>query len=108
MPRPKVTSSVVALTPRAEPPCDCADEALMFRCVRAAFSQRRKTLSNALAHGLAGFTREEVLAALLRRRDRPLRARRDAWLRGIRRAGGTPGRPESNLTGKRADLRRKT
>ena len=64
MPRPKVTSSVVALTPRAEPPCDCADEALMFRCVRAAFSQRRKTLSNALAHGLAGFTREEVLAAL--------------------------------------------
>ena len=64
MPRPRVTSSVVTLTPRAEPPCGVADEALMFRCVRAAFSQRRKTLSNALTNGLGGFTREAVLAAL--------------------------------------------
>ena len=64
MPRPRVTSSVVALTPRAEPPCAVRDEALMFRCVRAAFSQRRKTLSNALSNGLGGFGRAEVLAAL--------------------------------------------
>ena len=64
MPRPRVTSSVVALTPRAEPPCEVKDEALMFRCVRAAFSQRRKTLSNALSNGLGGFERAEVLAAL--------------------------------------------
>ena len=64
MPRPKVTSSVVSLTPRAEPPCPVADEALMFRCVRAAFSQRRKTLSNALTNGLGGFDRAEVNAAL--------------------------------------------
>ena len=64
MPRPRVTSSVVALTPRAEPPCAVRDEALMFRCVRAAFSQRRKTLSNALSNGLGGFERAEVLAAL--------------------------------------------
>lgn len=64
MPRPRVTSSVVELVPRAEPPCGVADEALMFRCVRAAFSQRRKTLSNALTNGLGGFTREAVLAAL--------------------------------------------
>ena len=64
MPRPRVTSSVVTLTPRAEPPCAVRDEALMFRCVRAAFSQRRKTLSNALSNGLGGFERAEVLAAL--------------------------------------------
>ena len=64
MPRPRVTSSVAALTPRAEPPCAVRDEALMFRCVRAAFSQRRKTLSNALSNGLGGFGRAEVLAAL--------------------------------------------
>ena len=64
MPRPRVTSSVAALTPRAEPPCAVRDEALMFRCVRAAFSQRRKTLSNALSNGLGGFERAEVLAAL--------------------------------------------
>ena len=64
MPRPRVTSSVAALTPRAEPPCAVRDEALMFRCVRAAFSQRRKTLSNALSNGLGGFEHAEVLAAL--------------------------------------------
>ena len=64
MPRPRVTSSVVSLTPRAEPPCAVRDETLMFRCVRAAFSQRRKTLSNALSNGLGGFERAEVLAAL--------------------------------------------
>ena len=64
MPRPKVTSSVVALTPRPAPPAACADEKLMFRCVRAAFSQRRKTLSNALTNGLGGYAREEVNAAL--------------------------------------------
>lgn len=64
MPRPKVTSSVVSLTPRAEPPCAVGDEKLLFRCVRAAFSQRRKTLSNALANGLGDFTREQVHAAL--------------------------------------------
>ena len=64
MPRPKVTSSVVELVPRAEPPCAVGNEALMFRCVRAAFSQRRKTLSNALTNGLGGYSRETVLAAL--------------------------------------------
>ena len=64
MPRPKVTSSVVALTPRAQPPCEVRDEKLMFRCVRAAFAQRRKTLSNALANGLGAYTREQVNAAL--------------------------------------------
>ena len=64
MPRPKVTSSVVALTPRAEPPCAVRDEKLMFRCVRAAFSQRRKTLSNALTNGLGAYTRKQVCAAL--------------------------------------------
>lgn len=64
MPRPKVTSSVISLTPRAKPPCAVEDEALMFRCVRAAFAQRRKTLSNALTNGLGAYTREQVNAAL--------------------------------------------
>lgn len=52
MPRPKVTSSVVRLRPRAEKLCPVQDEALMFRLVKAAFAQRRKTLQNALGNAL--------------------------------------------------------
>lgn len=55
MPRPKVTSSVVRLRPRPEKPCPVRDEALMFRCVKAAFAQRRKTLANALGNGLGEY-----------------------------------------------------
>lgn len=63
MPQPKVTSSVVRLTPLAAPPCECADAELMFRCVRASFSQRRKTLQNALSNALPSLSRELAAAA---------------------------------------------
>lgn len=46
-PRPKVWSSLVRLVPRAAPR-RAADEAIFSRLVGAAFSQRRKTLRNAL------------------------------------------------------------
>lgn len=49
IPQPKVTSSVVRLERRAEPPFAVRDEALLFKIVRAAFNQRRKTLVNALS-----------------------------------------------------------
>ena len=64
VPQPKVTSSVIRLTRRGEKPFSVQDEALLFRCVRAAFNQRRKTLSNALAAGVPGLDKalaEEVL-----------------------------------------------
>lgn len=65
-PRPKVTSSVIRLRRRENLP-DVADEDLFFRVVRAAFNQRRKTLTNALASGFAGvITREEAAAAIRR------------------------------------------
>ena len=48
LPAPKVTSTVIQLVPRAEPPVD-ADPAALFRVVRAAFAQRRKTLLNGLS-----------------------------------------------------------
>lgn len=47
-PRPKVTSAVIKLTQKA-PPAGLYDEQLFFSLVRAAFSQRRKTLPNALS-----------------------------------------------------------
>ena len=47
MPRPKVTSAVVRIAMRKSPPAD-AEEKALFRLIRAAFNQRRKTLVNAL------------------------------------------------------------
>jgi 16S rRNA (adenine1518-N6/adenine1519-N6)-dimethyltransferase len=49
-PPPKVMSTVVRLTPRPTPPVAVRDEACLFRIIRAAFAQRRKTLANALRH----------------------------------------------------------
>ncbi|MBR5093704.1 MAG: ribosomal RNA small subunit methyltransferase A [Oscillospiraceae bacterium] len=60
VPRPKVTSSVIRLTRRAAPPCAVKDEALLFRTIRAAFEQRRKTLPNALSAGIAGLGKEQA------------------------------------------------
>lgn len=59
-PRPKVTSSVLQMTMRAEPPVEVMDEKLFFRIVRAAFNQRRKTLPNALASGLGEYTKQNL------------------------------------------------
>ena len=48
MPAPEVTSAVVAMDVRKEPPVELTDEKRFFSVVKAAFQQRRKTLSNAL------------------------------------------------------------
>lgn len=48
LPAPKVTSSVIRLTPRPKP-AEVEDEEAFFRVVRAAFAQRRKTLLNSLS-----------------------------------------------------------
>lgn len=64
-PPPKVTSAVIQLCPRQTPPVPVpnGDEAGLFRLIRAAFGQRRKTAANAVAAGL-GYPKERVLAAL--------------------------------------------
>ena len=70
VPQPKVTSSVIRLTRRAAPPVAVksgGDVDRMFRLVRAAFNQRRKTLVNAAASQVPGVGKEEmeqVLASL--------------------------------------------
>ena len=63
LPAPKVTSSVVRLQRRSAPPCEVKSEARMFSLIRAAFLQRRKTLCNAMMHGL-GLSREAASAAI--------------------------------------------
>lgn len=52
IPQPKVSSSVIRLDKRGAPPAHVENEAFFFKVVRAAFSQRRKTLVNALSAGL--------------------------------------------------------
>ena len=66
MPAPKVTSTVVRLTPLAAPPAEVRDEGAFFAVVRAAFAQRRKTLLNALsaAYGRR-FSKEQLRQFIL-------------------------------------------
>ncbi len=51
MPAPKVDSAVIRLDVRKEPPV-ITDEEKFFKVVKAAFSQRRKVISNSLSSGL--------------------------------------------------------
>ncbi len=60
MPQPKVTSAVVCLKTRTQPPAEIADEALFFRTVRAAFAMRRKTLLNCLSAGFPQKNKAEL------------------------------------------------
>jgi 16S rRNA (adenine1518-N6/adenine1519-N6)-dimethyltransferase len=64
-PVPKVDSCIVRLRNRAEPLYSEVDGAFIMRVVRTAFSQRRKTLRNALTKsGGFGAPKEAVLEAL--------------------------------------------
>ena len=67
IPHPNVDSTVLYLRAYEKPPVE-ADEPLMFALIRAAFNQRRKTLANAVSHGLQApfgpFAREQVAEAL--------------------------------------------
>ena len=62
IPAPEVDSVVIACKVRGMPAVAVRDEKLFFRVVKAAFGQRRKTLSNALKG--AGFLKDEVQEAL--------------------------------------------
>ncbi len=53
MPAPKVDSAVIRLDILKEPPVDVNDEKKFFAVVKAAFSQRRKVISNSLSSGLS-------------------------------------------------------
>ena len=65
VPRPKVTSSVIRLNVRTEPPCALLSEAAFFRTVRGGFAMRRKTACNALASAFPKLGKAGVAEALL-------------------------------------------
>ena len=65
LPPPKVTSSVIQLTPRPKPE-EVENEEAFFRVVRAAFAQRRKTLLNSLSSSLSStHSKEDLRAAII-------------------------------------------
>ncbi len=66
VPQPEVQSAVIRLRRRQQPPVEVTDEGNLFRIIRAAFGQRRKTLLNALSSnlGLPRETASQFLAAV--------------------------------------------
>jgi 16S rRNA (adenine1518-N6/adenine1519-N6)-dimethyltransferase len=65
MPRPNVDSAVIRLTPHKNPPVQAENEELMFKLIKTAFSQRRKTLLNCIFNsGEWGMSKEEIAAFL--------------------------------------------
>lgn len=63
MPSPNVDSAVIKLDLRKTPPVELADENLFFKVVKAAFSQRRKTILNSISKGL-NLSKEQTLSLL--------------------------------------------
>lgn len=65
MPPPKVSSSVITLTPLPKRRIEAKSEALFFHVVKCAFGQRRKTLLNCLFNqGNFNFTKDEFTELL--------------------------------------------
>ncbi len=65
LPAPKVTSAVIKLVPRREPPQELVEEGLFFQVVRASFAQRRKTLLNGLSSAFGSRVSKDELRAVL-------------------------------------------
>ncbi len=66
-PPPKVDSTVIALKRREESPVWVKDRKLLFKVVKAAFAQRRKTLLNTLSSGGLDIQDKEIWKGILER-----------------------------------------
>ncbi len=65
IPRPKVASAVIRLSIYKEAPVRVKDYKLMFKLIRAAFNQRRKTLQNGLNNALdIYYNKGEIINAI--------------------------------------------
>ena len=73
MPAPKVDSAVIRLNVLDEPPVKVNDEKKLFSVIKAAFSQRRKVISNSLSSGLS--LDKSKTAEVLEKSGVPLNAR---------------------------------
>lgn len=64
LPAPKVTSAVVRMELLEQPRVQNVDKALLFRTIRASFSQRRKKLLNGLSTGFKELSKDELRAVI--------------------------------------------
>ena len=64
IPEPEVTSKVIRLKIRNNPPVQVKDKAVMFKIIKRAFMQRRKTLLNALTNTKVFNSKEEGIKIL--------------------------------------------
>ncbi|MBP5236051.1 MAG: 16S rRNA (adenine(1518)-N(6)/adenine(1519)-N(6))-dimethyltransferase RsmA [Clostridia bacterium] len=71
VPMPKVSSAVVRITPAGKPASAPEDRERLFKVVTAAFSQRRKTLLNALASTFKGLGKPEIAGIIAKCGFRP-------------------------------------
>lgn len=65
IPRPNVDSAVIRMDKLKEPPVKVNDKAFMFKIIKGAFEQRRKTLTNALSNSVSFKTDKEKVAEAL-------------------------------------------
>ena len=65
VPSPKVESSVIRIQLHKQKPVAPKSEEMLFRTIKAAFEQRRKTLPNALAAGFGELSKDELTAAIV-------------------------------------------
>ncbi|MBQ2765367.1 MAG: 16S rRNA (adenine(1518)-N(6)/adenine(1519)-N(6))-dimethyltransferase RsmA [Clostridia bacterium] len=64
LPAPKVDSAVIRITLHKQPPVEVLDEATLFKTIRGAFAQRRKTLANSLSTEFSALGREGIAGAI--------------------------------------------
>ena len=64
IPEPEVTSKVIKLNIRKNPPVKVKSKEVMFRIIKSAFMQRRKTLLNALVNTKVFLNKEEGIRIL--------------------------------------------
>lgn len=64
IPEPEVTSKVIKLKIRKEPVIYCENKELMFKIIKCAFTQRRKTLLNALVNTKIFTNKEQGIEVL--------------------------------------------
>ena len=64
IPEPEVTSKVIRLNIRSKPPVKVKNKEVMFKIIKSAFMQRRKTLLNALVNTKVFENKEEGMKIL--------------------------------------------